>query len=119
MAQQFTPTNQAMADVTSDDKLWALLSYLIPVLVPILVLIMEDKKNRPFIKVHAVQALIFAVVYIVLNMILGVTVILAVLSCILIPICYALSIYWGLKAYRGEMVTIPVITNWVKSQGWA
>lgn len=32
-------------DVTSDDKLWALLCYVIPIIVPIIVLLMEEKKN--------------------------------------------------------------------------
>ena len=43
-------------EVTSDDKLWALLSYLFPI-IAIVVLFMEDKKARPFIKFHAVQAI--------------------------------------------------------------
>jgi hypothetical protein len=33
-------------DVTSDDKLWAMLGYVFPV-IAIVVLFMEDKKNRP------------------------------------------------------------------------
>ena len=48
------------SDVTSDDKLWAALGYPIPI-IPIIVLLMEDKKNRPFIKFHAIQSLIFNV----------------------------------------------------------
>jgi hypothetical protein len=40
-------------DITSDDKLWAALGYPIP-LVPIIVLLMEEKKERPFIKFHAI-----------------------------------------------------------------
>jgi hypothetical protein len=28
-------------------------------------------------------------------------------------------IYYGIKAYKGEVIQIPVITDWVKSQGWA
>ena len=39
--------------VTSDDKLWALLSYILSPIVPIILLLMEDKKNRPFIKYHS------------------------------------------------------------------
>jgi uncharacterized membrane protein len=29
------------------------------------------------------------------------------------------QIYWGYKAYQGEYVTIPVVTDFVKNQGWA
>ncbi|HEY5156503.1 MAG TPA: hypothetical protein VII93_00865, partial [Anaerolineales bacterium] len=43
-------------DITSDDKIWAALGY--PVfIIAIIMLLMEDKKKRPFIKFHAVQAL--------------------------------------------------------------
>ena len=35
--------------VTSDDKLWAALAYVLTPLIPIIILLMEDKKNRPFI----------------------------------------------------------------------
>lgn len=52
MSEQVPPTQE----ITSDDKLWALLSYILTPLVPIIVLLLEDKKNRPFIKVHAMQA---------------------------------------------------------------
>lgn len=40
------------SEVTSDDKLWALLAYIFSPLVPIILMLMEDKKNRPFIKAH-------------------------------------------------------------------
>ena len=36
-------TEQLNSDITSDDKLWALLSYLFPILA-VVVLLMEDKK---------------------------------------------------------------------------
>ena len=28
-------------------------------------------------------------------------------------------VYCGFKAYQGEYVVVPVITDWVKKQGWA
>ena len=43
-------------EVTSDDKLWAALGYPI-VIVALIVLFMEEKKARSFIKFHAVQAI--------------------------------------------------------------
>ena len=52
------------SDVTSDDKLWALLAYipLVGWIIAIVALLMEDKRARPFIKFHSVQALILAVI---------------------------------------------------------
>jgi uncharacterized membrane protein len=108
-------TPATMPDVTSDDKLWALLCYVIPVIVPIIVLLMEDKKNRPFIKAHAMQALVWGLVYGVIG---SVTSAIFIGLCIL-PLGWIVSIYWGIKAYQGNLVTIPVITDFVKNQGWA
>ncbi len=101
MTEQFNP------EITSDDKLWALLSYLFPI-IAIVVLLMEDKKNRPFIKFHAVQSL-------------AVTVALTIIATITIgcgSILFFALIYWGIKAYQGEYVTIPFITDFIKKQGW-
>jgi uncharacterized membrane protein len=111
MADQFASSGE----VTSDDKLWALLSYILAPIVPIIVLLMEDKKNRPFIKAHAMQALIFSLAYVIISSILAVVVIGACTGII----GFGFSIYWGIKAYNGEYVHIPVITDFCKKQGWA
>jgi uncharacterized membrane protein len=104
-------------EVTSDDKLWALLAYILSPLVPIIILLMEDKKNRPFLKAHNVQALVFGIAYIVLGSIVALFTF-GFGSC-LIPLLWILTIYWGIQAYQGKYVTIPVITNFVTKQGWA
>ncbi|MEW6094359.1 MAG: hypothetical protein AB1531_10390, partial [Chloroflexota bacterium] len=65
-------TEQPMTpDITQDDKLWALLSYIFSPLSPLIVLLMEEKKSRPFIKFHAVQALILGLIMDVLYLALG------------------------------------------------
>jgi uncharacterized membrane protein len=107
-----------MADqpqVTSDDKLWAALAYVFTPLVPIIILLLEDKKNRPFIRAHNVQALIWGVVFYV---------VVSVTSAFLIGLCLwplglILQIYWAYKAYQGEYISIPVVSNFVKNQGWS
>lgn len=105
-------------NVTSDDKTWALLSYLFTPLVPIILLLIEDKKNRPFLKAHYPQALVWGVVWYLLATILGITVILLPVSCIIGLAAFVFNIIWGIKAYKGEYVQIPVITDFVKKQGW-
>ncbi|HPH94904.1 MAG TPA: DUF4870 domain-containing protein [Anaerolineaceae bacterium] len=102
-------------NITPDDKLWALLSYILTPLVPLIVILMEDKKNRPFIKAHAYQALVLGVANLIIS---------TVLSFVFIGVCtaiavFGLCIYWGIKAYQGEYITIPVITDFCKKQGWA
>jgi len=107
------PMNEPMADVTSDDKLWAALGYAIG-LIAIIVLFMDDKKNRPFIKFHAVQSIALYVVYIIISIILGITVVGAICA----PILWFVFLYWAYKAYQGEMFEVPVVTNFIKGQGW-
>jgi len=102
-------------EVTSDDKLWAALAYVFTPLVPVLVLIMEDKKNRPFIKAHSMQALVWGIAFYV---IVSITSAFLIGLCLL-PLGLLLQLYWGYKAYQGNMITIPVLTDFVKNQGWA
>jgi uncharacterized membrane protein len=102
-------------DITSDDRLWVLLAYILSPIVPIIILLVEEKKNRPFIRAHNMQALIIGVINLLLTTVTG---------WMLFPLCLSLlifiaQIYWGIKGYQGELVEIPVLTNFVKSQGWA
>jgi uncharacterized membrane protein len=103
------------SDVTSDDKLWALLAYILTPIVPVIILLMEDKKNRPFIRAHNAQALVVGIVNIILGVVLSFTLILACVPLLVWFVC----IYWGIQAYNGKYVEIPVISNFVKNQGWA
>jgi len=102
-------------NITSDDKTWALLSYLFTPIIPVILLLIEDKKDRPFLKAHYPQALAWGIVIYVISF---------ALSFFVVGFCTGLfglvmSIIWGIKAYKGEYVEIPVITDFVKKQGWA
>ena len=108
-------SNQPM-DVTSDDKLWAALGYPIPI-VAIIVLLMEDKKARPFIKFHAVQSIAFNIVLWVLYFI--VSVITIGIGSICFPLVFLVTLWPAYDSYRGNYTQIPVITNFIKNQGWA
>ncbi|HJS17248.1 MAG TPA: DUF4870 domain-containing protein [Anaerolineales bacterium] len=108
--------DQPMMELTSEDKLWALLAYLpfVGWIIAIVALLMEDKRSRPFIKFHSVQALILAI----LNGIIS-----GILAAVLIGLCTGIAIsiymlYIGYKAYQGETVKVPLITDFIKNQGW-
>lgn len=105
------------SDVTPDDRLWALLAYVLTPIVPIIILLMEDKKNRPFLRAHNAQALVWGLI----NAIGGTILSSVLFFCFGAPsiILWVIGVYWGYKAYQGEMVTIPFITDFVKGQGWA
>jgi uncharacterized membrane protein len=109
-------TNQPSGDITSDDKLWSALGYPIP-LISIIVLLMEEKKNRPFIKFHAVQSLIFNVVlYILIFIISAVTL---GFGAICAPLLWLAVLWPAWDSYQGKYTEIPVITNFMKGRGWA
>jgi uncharacterized protein len=99
--------------VTDDDKLWALLAYVLSPLIPIVILLLEEKKNRPFLKAHNAQALIWGLITAVVWSAS------TPLLCIPGIVMWLLAIYWGWQAYQGQMVEIPVISNFVRQQGWA
>ncbi len=97
-------------DVTSDDKLWVLLAYILSPVVPLIILFMEDKKNRPFLRYHAIQSLALGVAYLITCVI--------VIGCCLSPFYLIAVIYFGIQAYNGEMFTIPFLTDFCKQQKW-
>ena len=104
---------------TSDDKLWALLAYIFSPLIPIIILLLEDKKNRPYLKRHTMQALAVGVAFTVILIVLSFIPLIQCVSPLVALAMLALMIYWGVQAYNGKTVTIPVITDFVKNQGWA
>ena len=101
-------SNEPMMDVTSDDKLWAALGYVIP-LIALIVLFMEDKKERPFIKFNAVQSIVA-------------TVVLSVLATVTFgcgSILFLAMLWWAYQAYQGQDVKIPMLSDFIRNQGWA
>lgn len=103
-------------EITSDDKLWAALGYPIP-LIAIIVLLMEEKKSRPFIKYHAVQSLIFNVVlYILIFIVSAVT---FGFGAICAPLLWLVVLWPAIDSYRGNYTEIPLLTKFMKNQGWA
>jgi uncharacterized membrane protein len=110
MTDQFTSS-----DITSDDRLWAALGYPI-FIIAIIVLLMEEKKKRPFIKFHAVQALAMNVVIWAIGLIL--TVVTLGFGSLCLPVLWLLTLFFAYEAYQGKYYEIPVVTNFIKGQGW-
>jgi uncharacterized membrane protein len=110
MSVQFT-------DLTNEDKLWGMLGYIpfVGWIIAIVALLMEDKKVRPYIKFHSVQSLALAIIN---------GVVAGVLTAIVIGPCIGLAgviymCYIGYKAYQGETVVVPFVTDFIRKQGWA
>jgi len=120
-----------------DDRLIALLSYatqvVIPLVMPVIVLLSESSKKRPFQRYHAVQSLALALLFGGVFALLGVgsLVVLilpligwlvSVLMVCLIPIVWAMGVlamlYYGYQAYQGKRFAIPGLTSFLDDQGW-
>lgn len=118
-------------DSTDNDRLMAALAYasqaVVPVLVPAIMLLAEESKERPFQKFHAVQSLGFlvaAIVYEVLAAIVycGLTALTSgCLGCVLwiiflVPVLPAL--YYAYQAYQGLYFKIPLLTDFLVQSKW-
>ena len=114
-----------MPEVNDQDKLWAAVAWVIPI-VGIVILLVEDMKNRPFQKYHAVNSLLVSVVLFIIIFVLAIVIgiITAItlgvgsfLYCCLIFLLLP-PFYWAFQAYQGQWVEIPMLTDFAKNQGW-
>jgi uncharacterized membrane protein len=115
MEENQVPTAAETVEISDDDKLWALLGWITGV-VALIALLMEDKKERPFIKYNAVMALVVIVVLSVLVSIIS------AITCgigAVTALAFIYPIYLGIQAYQGKWVEVPWVTDFVKKQGWA
>jgi uncharacterized membrane protein len=106
---------QQSSDITSDDKLWAALGYPI-FIIAIIMLLMEEKKKRPFIKFHAVQSLAINIVVWVVGIILSA--ITLGFGALCLPVLWLLLIWPAVLAYQGKYFDIPVIGKFIRGQHW-
>jgi uncharacterized membrane protein len=116
MADEVIKTTPAGEEVTDDDKLWGMLSWLpwVGWILAIIALLIEPQKDRPFVRHHAVQSLAANVVLAIVSIILGVSV---VLSCVA-PFLSLILIYPAIKAYQKETIEIIWLTDFCRDQGW-
>ena len=114
-----TPTEPSVVEptpeVTNDDRMWVLLSFIFTPIIPVVMMLMEDKKARPFIKYHAVPALVLGIVIAVVATLLA---LIPIVGCVS-PLLWIIPIVYGIKAYKGVKVDVPVITKFSQDQGWS
>lgn len=122
---------------SADDRLIALLSYasqvIIPLAMPVIVLLSESSKKRPFQRYHAVQSVALTILFGLVGMLVAVsTAILQVIPVIgwligivilcLSPIAWVMGLvamlYYGYQAYQGKRFAIPGLTSFLRDQGW-
>ena len=93
----------------SDNKILVLLCYIFPI-VALVLFLMEDKKNDPGLKPHIVQGLALGVVMIILSLI-------PVIGWIANLVVAVYAILCGIKAYQGNEVVIPYLSDFLRNQG--
>lgn len=118
MAEEKAPPEE----ITENDKLMAAISYPIPLLA-IIILLVEDMRSRPFQKFHAVQSLAaniaLWVIVVILACILGlVTAFIGGCGGFLPLLLWFITFYWAYLSYQGQYFDVPVVTDFIKNQGW-
>lgn len=107
-------TNPPVDVMDDNDRYWAAAAWAFPILVPIIVLFfVEDRKDRPFIKHHMYQALFAGLVTWVSYVLVA-----GFVGCVTTPLIIGYRIYLGFQAFNGQLVNIPLVTDFCKSQGW-
>ena len=124
-------------EADSDDRLIALLCYVtqmvIPLVMPVLVLLSESSKKRPFQRFHAVQSLALVSLFVLVSLLVTIgTAIISIIPVVgwligltvlcLSPIAVLMGYfavgYYGFQSYLGKRFGIPGLTSFLKDQGW-
>jgi uncharacterized membrane protein len=126
MAQEPPVINAS--EITPNDKLMAALSYIIQLIVPVIILVSEDMKARPYQRYHALQSLglfVASLLYSILACVLffACTVVTAGIATLCAWIVFFVplipAVYYAYLAYTaGTYFEIPVITQFMVQQGW-
>lgn len=117
---------------SDSDRLMAMLAWLSMVIlqlpiVSIIQLAAESTRERAFQRHHAVMSLLFYVTAIVYEILASVvfTILTAVtLGCgalclwVIFLVPHALGLYYALRAYNGNRVELPFLTEFAVKQGW-
>ena len=116
MTEEIVEVPYSDQEVSDDDKLWAMLSWIpwLGWIIAVISLLVEPQKDRAFIRFHAVQAIAANVIIGIVSLVLGFTVVLACIT----PFLGLVTIYPAIKAYQGEWLEIPLLTQFCKDQGW-
>ena len=94
--------------ISKEDRLWAAMAYAFSPILPIIIYLLDEHKNRPFIRAHLSQAFMLGLFY---ALIVAVT-----LGCG--SILWVGMLYMAFKAYQGEEIEIPIVSDFVRAQGW-
>ncbi len=105
-----------MNHYTDDDRVLAALSYPLPILA-LFVLVSEEKRARPFLKFHAVQALTLCLVLAIVSLL--VSLVTYGLGCVCTaPLWITLPLWPAYQVYHRGAYEAPVLCGFVRRRGW-
>jgi hypothetical protein len=112
MAVEEPKEASSRSQIPADDRMWAALAWLpITPLWPILAavaLLMEETKDREFIRYNALLSIATGIILIPLSIV--------TLGCA--ALVYLVFFYWAYLAFQGQEVKVPVVSDWVMRQNW-
>ncbi|MBI9048297.1 MAG: hypothetical protein JEZ00_02670 [Anaerolineaceae bacterium] len=94
--------------IPDEDRIWAAAAYAFSPIAPLLIMLLDDQKDIPFVKAHLMQALTIGILYVFITLI--------TLGCG--AILWLGLLYSAFKAYQGETFQIPFIYEFIEKQGW-
>jgi uncharacterized membrane protein len=132
LTDRLTESREFDPDATNDDRVMAALAYISQLIfplgfvLPVILLISETSKKRPFQRYHAVQSLAVGTIIWILALIYTmswVTVgwIMMLCLCLLLPVGIALwllPLYYAMLAYNGKRFRIRGLTQFLEDQRW-
>ncbi len=132
LTDRLTESRAFDPDATNDDRIMAALAYasqlIFPLgfILPVILLISETSKKRPFQRYHAVQSLAVGLIIWTLGFIYMMSWItvgwIAILClCLLLPVGIALwllPLYYAMLAYNGKRFRIRGLTQFLEDQRW-
>jgi uncharacterized membrane protein len=132
LTDRLTESRAFDPNATNDDRIMAALAYVSQLIfplgfvLPVILLISETSKKRPFQRYHAVQSLALGTIIWTLALIYTmswVTVgwIMLLCLCLLLPIGIALwllPLYYAMLAYNGKRFRIRGLTQFLEDQRW-
>ena len=115
---------------SENDRILAGLAYasqiVVPALLPVILLLREETRNKPFLRYHSVQSLgllVAAILYYIVAAVvyfLG-SVTIGCLACVLwlvFLVPAGVMLYYGWLAFRGRQEEIPWLTQFLRDNGW-
>ncbi len=132
LTDRLTESRSYDPDATNDDRIMAALAWIsqlifpLGFILPVILLVSEASKKRPFQRYHAVQSLALGVIIWTLAfiyMMSWVTVgwIAILCLCLLLPVGIALwllPLYYAMLAYNGKRFRIIGLTQFLEDQRW-